>query len=124
MVTKKSKNTQHLSKKMLEKAGNPMAARAKENAQNDAILKKIARFLQNLDLKDGDTMVFAFTRSRPLNANNKRKILVTSVKHAYGKSLSVSGLLISTLMAYERDMAKQVEHDTQSQIKKPRRVRQ
>ena len=99
MAPKKSKNTQILSKKLLDKASKAMRAKETARAQNDAIFKKIFAFIKKLDLKKGDTLVFAFTRPQPETQE------IRQASYCEGDRLSVIGLTAKLLMAYDRNMA-------------------
>ena len=100
MVRKKSKQIQanKLSKKLLEKAAKTMRDNKAEADAAEALGKKIHRYLDRLDLRPTDTLVFAFVRDIP---DTKPKRAYTA-KHCIGSPLAITGLIAHLLISFDR----------------------
>jgi hypothetical protein len=73
----------------------------KNKAEADAaraIGRKIHRYINKLELRPTDTLVFAFVRELP-NTAPKRAY---NVKHCIGSPLAVTGLIAHLLISFDR----------------------
>ena len=101
MVRKKSKQIKasKLSKKQIEQIAKTARDNKAEEAAAEALGKKIYRFLDGLDLRPTDTLVFAFMRDIP---DTKPKRAYKAAHCVGASSLAVTGLIANLLISYDR----------------------